>query len=705
MGKLVKGISIVLVLIIAVVIIIPFVVDVNDYKPEMEAAVKKATGRTLTIEGDLQLSVFPWLGVSTGKISLSNAEGFSAKPFAVIGASDIKVKLLPLISKEVEVSTVVLKGLQLNLEKNKQGVSNWDDLTQAKNAPPPEEQTSPDKEGTDAAPALAALAIGGLTIEDALISWADQQAEQGVIIKDFNLTTGALAFDEPVAIDMSFLLENANPEINEKFSLSTGLIVDQAIQHIRLNQLHISSKTQGATIPGGVFDAQILFELVLDLQQQTLALTDLQLNTNTVSLAGHINVAQLNTVPQYTGNLRVLEFNPKKLMRQLKMEVPVTADASVLQKLAMTFKLKGTADTVALDNLQINLDDTLIKGYVHVKQFKQAAVVFNLAIDTLNVDRYAAPKKASAKAKPAPAATPATAVAAATTLIPVQTVRNLNVTGDLNIDKLQVAKLKMAKFSFNIHAKQGVVRTKQSIKHLYGGRYQGQIQVNARHKTPTITLNEKINNVQLEPLLKDMQPDAPAQVTGVANISAKLAMRGNTVPAIKASLGGNVAFELKKSAILGFNIQEMIDLGKLAVEGKRMQQSYAQEQTVFSIIEGTANINKGLVRNNDLLAESSTVAIKGAGTVNLVNEAIDYKVQAKIKQAAGKDIKIKGRPIAINFRGTISQPTYSVDVMAMMTDKEKQKVEKLINKGEQEIDKALGKGAGKAVNELLKSFF
>jgi AsmA protein len=708
MGKLAKGVviffSVSVLLIIAAVVIIPFVVDVNDYKPEMEAAVKDATGRNLTIEGDLQLSVFPWLGVSTGRVVLSNATGFSEKAFAVIGESHIKVKLLPLLSKEVEVSTVVLKGLQLNLAKNKAGISNWDDLTQPKDTEIQQaENPQVDKEKTDTPPVLAALAIGGVTIENALVSWDDRQAGQSVIIKDFNLTTGALAFNEAIAIDMSFLLENAKPAVTEKFSLSTQLIIDTAVQHIRLTKLKIDSKTLGETIPGGEFDAQLLSELALDLQQQTLTLTDLQLNTNTIDLAGNINVISLNAKPRYTGDLQIIEFSPKKLLRQLKMEPPVTADTSVLQKLAMRFKLQGTTDAISIDDLRINLDDSLIKGYLHVKQFKQPVIDFKLSIDAINVDRYTAPVKD--KPKTTPVASPATAVAAATTLIPVETIRSLNLTGDLLIEHLQVAKLKMAKVGLNIQAKQGILRTKQSIKQLYHGSYHGQIHINAARNTPTITLNEKISNVQLEPLLQDMQPGAPAKITGVANISAKLAMRGNTVPAIKSSLGGDVAFKLKKSAILGFNVQEMIDLGKLAFDGKSMQQSYANKQTVFSVIQGTATIVKGLVKNDDLLAESSTVEVKGVGTANLVNEAIDYQVKAKIKQAPGKEIKVKGRPIAIHFRGTFAEPTYSMDVMSMLSDKEKQKVDKLIKKGEKEIDKALGKGTGKVVNDLLKGFF
>ena len=62
-------------------------------------------------------------------MALGNAAGFQDQPFATLEESDINVKLLPLLTKKIEVSRIVLKGLTLNLAKNPQGVSNWNDLT------------------------------------------------------------------------------------------------------------------------------------------------------------------------------------------------------------------------------------------------------------------------------------------------------------------------------------------------------------------------------------------------------------------------------------------------------------------------------------------------------------------------------------------------------------------------------------------------
>ena len=287
----------------------------------------------------------------------------------------------------------------------------------------------------------------------------------------------------------------------------------------------------------------------------------------------------------------------------------------------------------------------------------------------------------------------------------MDTLRTLNINGDLKIAKLKVAQLNMRRVGLNLRAKQGILKTRQTINQLYQGRYKGQITINAKGKSPAISINGKVSNVQLEPLLTDLQPNSKAKLKGLANIAAKLKTTGNTIPAIKSTLGGKLNFSLNKGAVRGFNLQKIIDMGRLVTQGKQMQQSYADEQTLFTIIKGSATVKKGLINNPDFLAESSTIEVKGGGTANLVNEALDYKVIAKAKKG-GKNIT--NRPVAIKVQGTFSKPSYAVDltsIQEMMTDEEKQKVNKFIDKREKEIDKALGEGTGKAVNKLLKGLF
>ena len=68
--------------VVAAAIVLPLVIDPNDYRDEIGALVSERTGRSLNISGDLSLSVFPWLGIEVGEVSLANAPGFGPEPMA-----------------------------------------------------------------------------------------------------------------------------------------------------------------------------------------------------------------------------------------------------------------------------------------------------------------------------------------------------------------------------------------------------------------------------------------------------------------------------------------------------------------------------------------------------------------------------------------------------------------------------------------------
>ena len=127
--KWIFGIAGVLVgLIMVSMVAATLLINPNDYKGEIASQVKQQTGRELKIEGDISLSFFPWLGLELGRMELGNARGFGPEPFARIDTADAKVKILPLLSARVEMATIVLHGLELNLNRRADGTTNWDDL-------------------------------------------------------------------------------------------------------------------------------------------------------------------------------------------------------------------------------------------------------------------------------------------------------------------------------------------------------------------------------------------------------------------------------------------------------------------------------------------------------------------------------------------------------------------------------------------------
>src|ERR1700693_4300280 len=105
-------------------------VNPNDYKGRIAAAVKDSTGRELILKGDLKLSVFPWVALQLGPASLGNPPGFGAEPFLAFNRASVRVKLLPLLAKRLEMDRGGVDGLDLRLRRNAEGTGNWENFGQ-----------------------------------------------------------------------------------------------------------------------------------------------------------------------------------------------------------------------------------------------------------------------------------------------------------------------------------------------------------------------------------------------------------------------------------------------------------------------------------------------------------------------------------------------------------------------------------------------
>ena len=115
MGRTLKTIGIVVGVVVALLVVaavmFSLLFDPNDYKEQISAGVKDATGRELVIEGDIGLTLFPWLAIEIGRTELGNATGFDDTPFASFDSARLRVQVLPIFTRrEIIVSTSASMG-------------------------------------------------------------------------------------------------------------------------------------------------------------------------------------------------------------------------------------------------------------------------------------------------------------------------------------------------------------------------------------------------------------------------------------------------------------------------------------------------------------------------------------------------------------------------------------------------------------------
>lgn len=127
MKRALTVIAVVVVVFVVVLIAIPFIVDVNTFRPQIEASLTAALGREVKI-GNLKLSILGG-SVEADDLSIADDPAFSKTPFVRAKGLDVGVELLPLIfSKQLHVTELVISQPQVSLLRNAAAKWNFSSL-------------------------------------------------------------------------------------------------------------------------------------------------------------------------------------------------------------------------------------------------------------------------------------------------------------------------------------------------------------------------------------------------------------------------------------------------------------------------------------------------------------------------------------------------------------------------------------------------
>src|SRR5215218_8947049 len=143
-------------LLIVALLVAPFLIDANSYKPMIAAEVKKATGRDLVLDGPINLSLLPVPTVTISGVKFFNVPGSKNPSMVEVKSVTVKPSLLALLGGSIEVSEVTLVEPKIVLEVNAEGKPNWEFAPSAAEAKPAVAKPSSPKP----------LSLGRLTIDN-----------------------------------------------------------------------------------------------------------------------------------------------------------------------------------------------------------------------------------------------------------------------------------------------------------------------------------------------------------------------------------------------------------------------------------------------------------------------------------------------------------------------------------------------------------
>jgi AsmA protein len=325
LGGIVGG---VVLLLGAALLAVWLLVNPNHYKGKIEAAVKDATGRKLTLKGDIKLSVFPWVALELGPASLGNLPGFGDEPFLAFNHAAVRVRLLPLLHEQLEVARVELDGLDLRLRKNDAGQGNWETRK------PEEEPASPKKPGSS--PTLESIA--GVRVTQGRVSFNQYT------LQNIDLETGAISEKRDIPMNMSFDADRGVQGERLQLTAKLNLEDNPDTEDIRLAAFSVSGTLAREGDGRPMHYEFSVPALEANLQKQTLVVPDFSLTLSTLKLSGKLAATQITDDLHLTGSLALQslvlgEFAPRfGIARSESAVVAVGGDELYLRRQGCHFK-------------------------------------------------------------------------------------------------------------------------------------------------------------------------------------------------------------------------------------------------------------------------------------------------------------------------------------------------------------------------------
>jgi AsmA protein len=205
------GVLIGLVLLVAIVLLLPFVIDLNKYQDQYKPLIEQGLNRKVQLE-DIRLTIWPRIGARVKGFTVLDDPAFGEGTFASLGSLDVGVKLMPLLGGQVEVEEITLRDPVITVIKNKNGVLNVSTIGRAGVATPQKPSRAPVPSPEGPLRILAMLAVDQVSIDGGKLTYRDLSAAKQTeyVLQDMELLLQSVQLGETPTLHFRTLVQPLN---------------------------------------------------------------------------------------------------------------------------------------------------------------------------------------------------------------------------------------------------------------------------------------------------------------------------------------------------------------------------------------------------------------------------------------------------------------------------------------------------------------
>ncbi len=615
MRKLLIGILVVIVLLVVAAIALPFLLPREVIKAQLEQRVSEQLGRDFRIEGPLELRPWRPFALSLADVRLANPDWAENPDLARIASVELDVDALAYLGGTVAIERLAITQPVLALEVREDGTPSWQ-------LEVPEESVADegpgDGAGGESGGGIPELRIGEIRISDGAVSLDDRSS------------------GEERAFTAIELWVRGEPD-------GEGLNVDGSV----------SSDGERATLTAAIGDLNGL----LAGEPSTL---ELEAAAPGLGIAANGEAAASGTaVLAISGDMA-----PRELLDWLGQ--PLELPDGALEAVTFTADIASAADGVAVPALKLTVDELEITGDLALATTERPQLSGRLDLGQLDLRPYLPADAGAASDESAdtdgPAADADAAPAAGWPQEPLDLPLPLPLDLDLSVvfAGIETGQVSLGAGALAITADTEETAVEITELALYDGSLVGRLAL-ASGDAVDLALSANAQAIRLESLLADV---ADLEIlAGSGTLQLDVTGVGTNVDTLMHSLGGEGSLYARDGAVLGINIGAMVrQVMTLGVGGRED----APLRTDFAEAGGTFRIIDGRLANDDFALRAPVLRITGAGTVDLGEQRLDYRLEPRVaatlegQDAAGESALQAGLPIVIT--GPWSEPQVQLDL-------------------------------------------
>lgn len=627
MKKLLIALGVLVLIVLVVAIAAPFFIPAETFKNQIEQRAEAATGRKLTIAGPVKISLLPSVAVVAKDVHFANGPGYSNPDMATLAGLEVKLKVLPLLSGEVAIDSFVLDKPVIHLETDKQGRPNWQ-FDKASAQKPAQQDPAQAPSETDEGGGLNELRLDNVRLNDGRITYRDQRSGANYTVEAINLKLELPNLDSPFRADGG-LTWNGKP-----VKLTVDLTSPRAMLDGKASDLALAVNAD-----------LVRFDFKGNASNGNPAKVDGALS---------LNVPNVRSLAAWVGQ-------------------PLTVAGSGLGPFELKGKLVAAGPKVSFTGAELSLDAIRARGDVSLDSSgKVPYVKAKLDTNTIDLNSYmppsTAPSSTGRSSSTPDAATPTarTSEGWSTEPIDLSGLRAANADLALSVEGLIIRKIKIGQGHLGVQLQNGKLIADLTDLALYQGNGKGHVTLDGSGKVPGIGLDMNLAGVQAEPLLKDMMD--LDRLSGTGNGQIQVSGSGASQADLMKALNGKGAVKFENGAIKGVNLAAMVRNVSTAFLDA---QAGRAQQTDFSELSGTFVIEKGILENNDLILQAPLLRLTGAGTVDLPQRSIHYRIEPKVAatiEGQGGRQDAGGLAVPVVIEGSWDHLSYKPDLSALLKD-------------------------------------